>query len=167
MHSTLRIAAYYLMLAVIVSVLALQYSKQAMLPRSQTPVLWLATATTLASVLVLRSGWMRDAGWKDEQARLGTIVNNFYAPRPEALTNGFTVACGVLVSLWWAAATWSVVLGGMRRNVPGRGLADFEVAAIVGAISGGFLGAVLGLAVGQVWESRHRRARLQRTTTNA
>jgi outer membrane lipoprotein SlyB len=127
----------------------------------------LAVGVSFASLLVLRSGWMRDRAWKQEQARLGTIVNNYYAPRREALSNGFAVAGGVLVSLWWAAATWSVVLGGMRRNVAGRGLADFEVAALMGAITGAFAGAVVGLIVGHWWETRHRRARLERRTANA
>jgi hypothetical protein len=167
MRSPLRIGFYYGMLTVIVSILALQYSRQAMLPHTQTPELWAATIASLASALMLRSGWLRNSGWKEEQARLGTIVNDFYAPRREALSNGFAVGGGVLLSLWWAAATWSVVLGGMRRNVVGRGLADFEVAAIVGAIAGGFAGAVIGLVVGHLWESRHRRARLHRKIANA
>lgn len=165
--SPLRVAVYYGMLTILVSILVLQYTKQAMLPRNQTPVLWAATIVSLISMLLLRSGWMRDSGWKAEQARLGTIVNNYYAPRREALSNGFAVAGGVLVSLWWAAATWSVVLGGLRRNVAGRGLADFEIAAVVGAIAGGFAGALIGLIVGHLWESRHRRARLDRKIANA
>lgn len=165
--SRFRIAAYYGALLTVIGILALQYSKQAMLPRTQTPVLWFAVGVSFASLLILRSGWMRDAAWKAEQARLGTIVNNYYEPRREALSNGFAVAGGVFISLWWAAATWSVVLGGLRRNVAGRGLADFEVAALVGAIAGAFGGAVVGLIVGHVWESRHRRTRMERKTVNA
>lgn len=158
---------YYAALLVVVSVLVLQYTKQAMLPRVQTPVLWFATGVTLVSVLILRSGRLRDAAWRDEQARLGTIVNNYYEPRREALSNGFAVAGGVFVSLWWALATWSVMLGGLRRHVAGRGLADFEIAALVGAITGAFVGAVIGLIVGHYWETRHRRARLDRAETAA
>ncbi|HEX4681271.1 MAG TPA: hypothetical protein VH277_01110 [Gemmatimonadaceae bacterium] len=163
----LRAAVYYAMLAVLVGILALQYSKQAVLPRSQTQVLWIAVSASFVSVLILRSGWMRDSGWKRDQARFGTIVNNYYEPRREALSNGFAVGGGVLVALWWAVATWSVVLGGVRRHVAGRGLADFEVAALVGAIVGGLAGAVAGLIVGHFWETRHRRARLHRNAVNA
>jgi len=165
--SRFRVIVYYGALLTLIAILALQYSKQAMLPRTQTPVLWFAVGVSLASLLTLRSGWMRDAAWKEEQARLGTIVNNYYAPRREALSNGFAVAGGVFTSLWWALATWSVVLGGMRRHVAGRGLADFEVAALAGAIAGGFGGAVIGLIVGHGWESRHRRSRIARKTVNA
>lgn len=165
--SRFRIAVYYAAVAVVVSVLSLQTTKQAMLPQSQTPALWLAAGVALVSVLILRSGWIRDAAWKEEQARLDTIVNDYYEPRREALSNGFAVVFGVLVSLWWALATWSVVLSGFRRNVAGRGFADFEVAALVGAITGAFAGAVIGRIVGHLWETRHRRARMGRKTANA
>ncbi|HXT18932.1 MAG TPA: hypothetical protein VN706_25120 [Gemmatimonadaceae bacterium] len=167
MNSPLRIAFYYALLLAVVSVLVLQYTKQAMLPRTQTPAVWVAVGVSLVSVVVLRSGWMRGNAWKSDQARLGTIVNDFYEPRREALSNGFAVAGGVFLSLWWATATWSVVLGGVRRHVAGRGLADFEIAAVVGAITGGLFGAVIGLVVGHIWETRHRRARLARSVANA
>jgi hypothetical protein len=162
-----RAAVYYAMFAIVASVLALQYSKQAMLPRNQTRVLWVAVSASLVSILVLLSGWLRDSGWQRDQARLGTIANNYYGPRREALSNAFAIGGGVLVALWWATATWSVVLGGVRRNVAGRGLADFEAAAVVGAIAGGLAGAVAGLIVGHIWETRHRRARLDRKAANA
>lgn len=148
-------------------ILALQNTKQALLPRPQTPVLWGATLAVLAGVLVLRSGWGRDADAAVAQAELGTIANNFYEPRREALTNGLAVGGGVLGGLWWAAATWSVVLGGMRRDVMARGLIDFEVAALAGALTGGVVGAVIGLAIGHWWETRHRRRRLARRATPA
>lgn len=150
----------YAGLAILTLVLVLQNTKQAMLPAKQTPMLWGAELATLLGVLVLRSGWGRDQRWSDAQAELGTLANNFYEPRREMFSNGFAVAGGVLGSLWWATATWAVVLGGLRRNVAGRGLADFEVAAVVGAVTGGVLGAVLGLALGHIWETRHRRRRL-------
>ena len=57
---------------------------------------------------------------------------------------------GVFGSLWWATATWAVVLGGMRRERMARGLVDFEVAAVAGALTGGVIGAVLGLAIGHM-----------------
>jgi hypothetical protein len=167
MRSRLRIFLDAVMLGLLASILMLQYTKQAVLPRSQTHVLWIAMSISIIAVVMLRSGWMRDTGWQGDQARFGAIVNDYYEPRREALSNGFAVGGGVLVALWWALATWSVVLGGIRRSVAGRGLADFEVAALVGAITGGLAGAVAGLIVGHLWETRHRRARLRRNTANA
>jgi hypothetical protein len=156
-----------LALAAITILLILQYSKQAMLPRTQTPALWGAEAAVVTAALVLRSGWGRDSGWKEEQLQLGTLANNYYPPRREALINGFAVGIGVLLALWWGTATWGVVLGGMRRGAVGRGLLDFEIATAAGAITGGLVGAAIGLAVGHVWESRHRRERLERRNAHA
>jgi hypothetical protein len=153
-------------LAVMTTILVLQNTKQAMLPKTQTPALWTAEGAMLAGAIVLRSGWGRDSGWKDEQARLGTLANNFYPPRRDALISGFAVALGVLLALWWGAATWSAVLGGMRRGVPGRGLLDFEVGTVTGALTGGVVGAAIGLAVGHAWERRHRRGRRDRQHAN-
>jgi len=154
-------------LIVLTVILVLQKTKQAMLPAKQTPVLWAAEFAVIAGVLILRSGWGRDTRWASAQAELGTIANNYYAPRREMISNSFAVAGGVLGSLWWATATWAVVLTGMRRNVVTRGLADFEVAAVAGAIAGGVLGAVLGLVAGHIWETRHRRRRLTNRARHA
>jgi hypothetical protein len=114
----------------------------------------------------LRSGRLRDRRWQDEQLRLGTLANNFYEPRREALLNGFAIGGGVLGALWWAAATWGVVLTGMRRGVVTRGLLDFEVAAFAGAVTGSVVGAVIGLVAGQLWETRHRRNRVARQVSH-
>jgi hypothetical protein len=149
----------YLVLVVMTSILVLQKTKQAMLPASQTRMIWTAVLATFASILVLRSGWGRDSGWSKEQSKLGTLANNFYEPRRAALVNGFAVGLGALLSLGWAVATWAVVLGGMRHHSMGRGLLDFEIAALAGALTGGTVGAAIGLAVGHVWEMRHRRRR--------
>ena len=146
----------------ITTVLVLQHTKQALLPAAQTKVLWAAELTTIAGALVLRSGLWRDSEWSAEQSRLGTLANDFYEPRREALTSGVAIGMGVFSSLWWAAATWSVVFYGMRRGVVNRGLLDFEIAAAVGAAAGGVLGAVIGLGIGEWWERRHRRQRLAR-----
>ena len=135
--------------------------------RSQTPMLWIAELATITGVLILRSGWARDNRWRQAQGELGTLANDFYEPRRDALTNGFGIAGGVFGGLAWGAATWSVVLGGMRRNVIGRGLLDFEVSVIAGAITGCVAGAVIGLAIGHWWETRHRRRRAEANASHA
>jgi uncharacterized membrane protein YccC len=147
-------------------ILVLQNTKQAVLPAKQTALLWGAEIATIAGVLILRSGRLRDGRWQDEQLRLGTLANNFYEPRREALLNGFAIGGGVLGALWWAAATWGVVLTGMRRGVVTRGLLDFEVAAFAGAVTGSVVGAVIGLVAGQLWETRHRRNRVTRQVSH-
>jgi hypothetical protein len=160
--------AWFQLLALIsiTAILVLQNTKQALLPAKQTPVLWTAEMAAIAGVMILRSGWLRDGSWRDEQRRLGTLANNFYEPRREGLVNGVAVAGGVLGALWWAAATWGVVLNGMRRGVVTRGLLDFEIAAVAGAVTGSIVGAVIGLIAGQVWETRHRRNRIARQVSH-
>jgi hypothetical protein len=148
----------YLVIVGITSILVLQKTKQALLPAKQTPVLWAAMVAVVVGVTVLLSGWGRISGSGDPR-ELETLANDFYPPRREALINGGAVLGGVIGSLWWATATWAVVLGGMRRNVMARGLLDFEVAAVAGALTGGVIGAVFGLVIGHIWETRHRRRR--------
>jgi hypothetical protein len=157
----------YVALIVLTAIVVLQNTKQAMLPAKQTPLLWAAEITVIVCILVLRSGWGRDGRWREAQAELGTLANNFYEPRRQTISNSFAVGFGVLLSLWWALATWAVVFTGMRRNVAARGLADFEVAAIAGGIAGGAIGAVLGLVAGHIWETRHRRRRLANRARHA
>src|SRR4051812_49340940 len=120
----------YLALLVLTVVLALEYTKQAMLPRTQKPVLWAAELAVIAGVLLLRSGWGRDKSWKDVQNELGTIANDFYQPRRQSLIFGTSLGFGVLGALWWAIVTWSVMFNGMMRGTTARGLLDFEVAAV-------------------------------------
>jgi hypothetical protein len=157
----------WLALAVVTSVLLFQKTKHALLPANQTKALWAAEAVAICCLAILRAGWWRDSDWAVEQARLGTSVNNFYEPRREALINGFAVGAGVLVGLWWGAATWSTVLFGVRRGVVTRGLFDFEVATVVGVAIGGLAGAVIGVLIGHVWERRHRRGRMSRRSAHA
>jgi hypothetical protein len=166
-HTASRTAWFQqLALISITAIVVLQNTKHALLPAKQTPVLWGAELASICGIVILRSGWLRDARWQREQERLGTLANNFYEPRRDALVNGFAVGGGVLGSLWWAAATWGVVLTGLRRGVVTRGLLDFEVAALAGAIVGTIIGAVLGLVVGQLWETRHRRHRIARQVSH-
>jgi hypothetical protein len=157
----------YLALVTLVAILVLQNTKQAMLPARQTSMLWSAVVVVMACVIVLRSGWGRDNTWSQAQSELGTLANNFYEPRRAALVNSGAIAGGVFGGLWWAAATWVVVLGGMRRDSMSRGMLDFEVAALAGAITGGVIGAVLGLVAGHIWEIRHRKRRVQTRRTDA
>ena len=157
----------WLALGIVTTVLLLQKTKHALLPAAQTRTLWAAEVACVLSLVILRAGWWRDAAWQQDQARLGTLANDFYEPRRAALINGFAVGFGVLGALWWGAATWSTVLFGMRRGVATRGLLDFEVATIVGAATGGITGAVAGLAIGHVWERRHRRARYSGRSAHA
>ena len=125
-------------MAVVTIVLVLQNTKKALLPAKQTPVLWAAEAVAIACVLVLRSGWGRDARWAEEQGELGHAGEQLLraaARRADERRRHRRSAC-------------SARSGGRRPRgaccspvcaaaCPRRGLIDFVVAAVVGAITGG------------------------------
>lgn len=158
----------FVVLAVDTLVVGLQKTKHhALLPATQTKTLWAAEVATIVCVLILRSGWGRDSGWREAQQRLGTLANDYYEPRRASLIHGWAIGTAVFFGLWWGAATWSTVLFGMRRGVMTNGLLDFEVATAVGALTGGVVGAVVGLALGHRWETTHRRSRADRASVNA
>jgi len=154
-------------MVVVTTVVVAQETKRALLPVNQTRLLWIAELAIIGGVVVLRSSWLRDTQWRSEQERLGTLANNFYEPRRDALLNGGAVAGGLLGGVWWGAATWGVLFTAMRQGAPTRGLFSLEIAALVGALTGGVIGAVTGLTIGDIWERRHRKNRLSQQATHA
>lgn len=166
-HGWKGAALPFIVLAVDTLVLGLQKTKHhALLPAAQTRTLWAAELATIVCAFILLSGWGRDSGWREAQERLGTLANNYYEPRRASLIHGWAIGSAVFLGLWWGAATWSTVLFGMRRGVLTNGLLDFEVATSVGALTGGIIGAVVGLALGHRWELAHRRSRADRVSLN-
>jgi hypothetical protein len=152
----------WLLLAVLVvltAVTALQGTRHALLPLRNTTALWISVASAVIAVLLLRSGMGTGGNWVAEQAKLGTIANTFYPPRREAMMEGGAVLGGVIGALWWGASSWVLLMQGMRYHFANRGLFDFEVSAVVGALSGAVDGAVVGLFGGWLWEQWHRRRR--------
>ena len=157
----------YASIVVLCVVLAVQESKHALFPKAWTNRLWASVLVSFGGAVLLRSNWRRDRDWSREQLELGTLSNSFYAPRREGITQGFCVFGGVFGGLWWGLANWTVLLNGIRQSHTNRGLLGLEAGALVGAITGGILGAVIGRYVGDVWEHRHRRRRLERARQDA
>jgi hypothetical protein len=94
-----------------------------------------------------------------QQLEFGTLENSYYQPRRQALVGGSAVAGGVGGALWWGVQSWILMFTGMRRHQATRGLWDFEVSVLVGAVAGALIGGALGLIAGHVWEHRHRQRR--------
>lgn len=152
----------WLMFAVLlflVTVLVLQDTKHAVIMAKHTTALWVSVVSALAGVIVLRSGWGRSEERTEKQLEFGTLQNSFYQPRRDALTQGAAVFGGVAGALWWGVSSWMLMFTGMRRHQATRGLWDFEMSVLVGALAGAVVGATLGLIAGHVWEQRHRRDR--------
>ncbi len=151
----------FAILIALTAVIVLQDTRYALIVKPKTNELWASVVVAIVSVLILRSGVARDAGWRRDQLALGTLSNSYYEPRRRWLIDGGAVLGGVALGLWWGASTWSVLWRGMLRGTTNRGLASFEAAVVVGVLTGGVLGAVLGLLTGNVWERLHRRRRLR------
>jgi hypothetical protein len=146
-------------LVLLVVVLALQYTRYALLVTRNNTALWITVGSALTGMVILRSGWGSGDDWEAGQRALGTLSNSYYQPRRRALTDGGAILGGVLGATWWGASSLILLFAGMRRHVAARGLFDFEVSVLVGALAGGVVGAVIGTAAGNLWERRHRRQR--------
>jgi hypothetical protein len=150
-------------LVFLVVVLALQDTQHAIIVARHTLALWVSVLAALAGFLVLRSRWGMSEERTTRQLEFGTLENSYYQPRRQWLTQGGAVLGGVAGALWWGVQSWILLFAGMRRHQATRGLLDFELSVVVGAVAGGVVGATLGLVAGYIWERRHRRARRART----
>jgi hypothetical protein len=145
-------------LVFLTAVVVLQETRYALIDRRMTNPLWLFVTASILGVLILRSGRGRGGDWRNQLA-LGTLSNSFYEPRRRALLDGGAVLGGVTGGLWWS--TWAILWRGMLRGSTNRGLLSFEAAVVIGILTGGVIGAVLGLYAGDLWERSHRKRRLR------
>jgi hypothetical protein len=144
----------------ITAIVILQETRYALIDRRMTNPLWLFVTAAVLGVLILRSGRGR-GGNSRSQLALGTLSNSFYEPRRRALLDGGAVLGGVSGGLWWGASTWAMLWRGMLRGSTNRGLLSFQTSVVIGILTGGVIGAVLGLYAGDLWERSHRKRRLR------
>lgn len=90
----------------------------------------------------------------------GSRPESFYKPRRANLLAGCAIGLGLLAGLYQMATQWILLLRGVRRLEPARGLLGLELAIVKGVVIGAACGAVLGWVIGAVWEHRHRRRRV-------
>jgi len=148
-----------IVLGLLTGAVVAQETKWAPIPKSNENLLWMSVAVALVAWAVLRSGWGRPERHAAEQAALGTISNSYYVPRREAILTGFTIAGGILGSMWWGATSWLVLVRGIERRTAAHGLINLQISVVVGVLAGGIIGAAAGLAAGEYWERLHRRRR--------
>ena len=146
-------------LVFLVVVVKLQDTTHAVIVARHTTALWVSVLGALAGVIILRSGWAASTPRSEKQLEFGTLQNNYYQPRREVLVQGGAVLGGVAGALWWGVQSWVLLFAGMRRQQATRGLWDFEMSVLVGALAGGVVGATLGLIIGHLWEQWHRKRR--------
>jgi H+/Cl- antiporter ClcA len=146
-------------LVFLVVVLELQDTTHAVIVARHTAALWVSVLSALTGVIVLRSRWGASEERSEKQLEFGTLQNDYYQPRRQALVQGGAVLGGVAGALWWGVQSWVLLFAGMRRQQATRGLWDFEMSVLVGALAWGVVGATLGLVAGQLWEQWHRKRR--------
>ena len=84
---------------------------------------------------------------------------SFYRPRRNDLAAGFAIGTGILLALAQGARTWLLIVRGVRRLDPARGLWNFMVVVVEAAVVGAVAGALIGWAIGLAWERWHRARR--------
>ena len=87
---------------------------------------------------------------------------SYYRGRRDDVAAGVTIAAGILVALSVGAHEWFLIVRGVRRLDPARGLVSFMWVVIKAAIAGALAGFAIGWTIGLLWERWHRRRRARR-----
>jgi len=91
----------------------------------------------------------------------------YYRSRREDFTAGLTIAGAILLALLRGAEYWLLIVRGVRRLDPARGLWAFMWVVVKAALVGALCGYVLGWILGFLWEHWHRRRRARRMAVEA
>lgn len=90
---------------------------------------------------------------------------SYYQPRRDDFAAGVAIAAGILAALTRGAQHWLLIVRGVRRLDPARGLWAFMWVVVKAAIIGALVGFALGWIAGFFWERWHRRRRARRHAT--
>lgn len=103
---------------------------------------------------------VRSPAFRRDRARR---PETYYGRRRDDLTAGFAIAAGIFLALLQSARSWLLIVHGVRRLDPARGLWHFTLGVVEAAVVGAFVGALIGWVAGFSWERWHRWRRLRRT----
>lgn len=92
-------------------------------------------------------------------------AESYYRPRREDFTAGVAIGGGIFAALLRGAQYWLLIVRGVRRLDPARGLWLFMWVVIKAALFGAVCGYVAGWIAGFLWEHWHRRRRARRTAS--
>ena len=87
---------------------------------------------------------------------------SYYRPRRDDLTAGVTIAAAIFAALVQGARYWLLIVRGVRRLDPARGLFAFMWVVVKAALIGALIGFAVGWSLGFLWELWHRRRRARR-----
>lgn len=92
-------------------------------------------------------------------------AESYYRPRRDDLAAGLAIATGILAALARGAQQWLLIVRGVRRLDPARGLFAFMWVVVKAALLGALVGFALGWIAGFLWERWHRWRRGRRQAT--
>ena len=92
----------------------------------------------------------------------GRRPESYYRVRRDDFTAGVTIAGGILTALSEGAHQWFLIVRGVRRLDPARGLFAFMWVVIKAACVGALIGFAIGWTLAFLWELWHRRRRARR-----
>lgn len=81
---------------------------------------------------------------------------SYYQARRDDFAAGVAIAGGMFAALTRGAQHWLLILRGVRRLDPARGLLAFILVVLKAAIVGALVGFALGWLAGFCWERWHR-----------
>lgn len=87
---------------------------------------------------------------------------SYYRTRRDDFTAGMTIGCGIFAALLRGAQYWLLIVRGVRRLDPARGLFAFMWVVVKAACVGAIVGFAIGWTLGVAWEHWHRRRRAKR-----
>ena len=89
---------------------------------------------------------------------------SYYRSRREDFTAGFTIAVAIFAALMRGAQYWLLIVRGVRRLDPARGLWNFMWVVVKATFFGALIGFAIGWTLAFFWEHWHRRRRARRAT---
>jgi len=87
---------------------------------------------------------------------------SYYRSRRDDFAAGLTIAGGILAALARGAQYWLLIVRGVRRLDPARGLFNFMWVVVKAACVGALIGFAIGWTLAFLWERWHRRRRARR-----
>ena len=89
---------------------------------------------------------------------------SYYRSRREDFTAGLTITVAIFAALMRGAQYWLLIVRGVRRLDPARGLWAFIWVVVKAAVVGALVGFAIGWTLAFLWEHWHRRRRTRRAT---
>lgn len=99
------------------------------------------------------------------RSRRARRPESYYQTRRDDFAAGMAIGAAILAALTRGAQHWLLIVRGVRRLDPARGLWAFMWVVVKAALVGALVGFALGWIAGFFWERWHRWRRARRHAT--